>query len=112
MRPDWLFHDESTSAVDEKLEAERYAVLARQLPKTAIMSIGHRSAMVKLHQRHLEMCPERDHSTIVRYGEGRGARSDRVQATCFPHEENSCMLGLSTPYITEPPVQPNSVTPG
>ena len=26
MRPDWLFLDESTSAVDEKLEAELYAV--------------------------------------------------------------------------------------
>src|SRR5580704_16852367 len=33
-------------------------------------------------------------------------RSDRVQATCFPHKENSCMLGPSAPYITEPPVQP------
>ena len=47
-----------------KLEAELYAVLARQLPKTTIMSIGHRSAVVKLHQRHLEMCPEGDHSTL------------------------------------------------
>ncbi len=64
MRPDWLFLDESTSAVDEKLEAELYAVLARRLPKTTIMSIGHRSAVVKLHQRHLEMCPEGSHSTL------------------------------------------------
>jgi putative ATP-binding cassette transporter len=64
MRPDWLFLDESTSAVDEKLEAELYAVLARRLPKTTIMSIGHRSAVVKLHQRHLEMCPEGGHSTL------------------------------------------------
>ena len=58
MRPDWLFLDESTSAVDEKLEAELYAVLARRLPKTTIMSIGHRSAVVRLHQRHLEMIPK------------------------------------------------------
>jgi putative ATP-binding cassette transporter len=64
MRPDWLFLDESTSAVDEKLEAELYAVLARRLPKTTIMSIGHRSAVVKLHQRHLEMSPEGSHSTL------------------------------------------------
>ena len=64
MRPDWLFLDESTSAVDEKLEAELYTVLARRLPTTTIMSIGHRSAVVKLHQRHLEMCPEGDHSTL------------------------------------------------
>ncbi len=57
-RPDWLFLDESTSAVDEKLEAQLYAVLARRLPGTTIMSIGHRSAVVALHQRHLEMTPE------------------------------------------------------
>jgi putative ATP-binding cassette transporter len=64
MRPDWLFLDESTSAVDEKLEAELYATLARRLPKTTIMSIGHRSAVVRLHQRHLEMRPEGDHVTV------------------------------------------------
>jgi putative ATP-binding cassette transporter len=64
MRPDWLFLDESTSAVDEKLEAELYAVLARRLPTTTIMSIGHRSAVVRLHQRHLEMSPEGNHFTL------------------------------------------------
>ena len=64
MRPDWLFLDKSTSAVDEKLEAELYAVLARRLPKTTIISIGHRSAVVRLHQRHLEMSPEDDHFTL------------------------------------------------
>ena len=64
MRPDWLFLDESTSAVEEKLEAELYAVLARRLPKTTIVSIGHRSALVGLHQRHLEMTPQGDHFTV------------------------------------------------
>ncbi len=64
MRPDWLFLDESTSAVDEKLEAELYAALARRLPQTTIVSIGHRSALVGLHQRHLEMTPQDDHFTL------------------------------------------------
>lgn len=64
MRPDWLFLDELTSAVDEKLEAELYAVLSRRLPKTTIMSIGHRSAVVGLHQRHVEMSPVDDHFTL------------------------------------------------
>ncbi len=63
-RPDWLFLDESTSAVDEKLEAELYAGLARRLPNTTIMSIGHRSTVVGLHQRHLEMIPKDDHFTL------------------------------------------------
>jgi ABC-type uncharacterized transport system fused permease/ATPase subunit len=48
----------STSAVDERMEAELYAVLARRLNGTTIVSIGHRSAVVALHQRHLEMTPE------------------------------------------------------
>jgi len=64
MRPDWLFLDESTSAVDEKLEAELYAALAQRLPKTTIVSIGHRSAVVRLHQRHLEMRPEDGHFAL------------------------------------------------
>jgi vitamin B12/bleomycin/antimicrobial peptide transport system ATP-binding/permease protein len=64
MRPDWLFLDESTSAVDEKLEAELYAILAQRLPRTTIMSIGHRSSVVGLHQRHLIMTPEGDHFTL------------------------------------------------
>jgi vitamin B12/bleomycin/antimicrobial peptide transport system ATP-binding/permease protein len=64
LRPDWLFLDESTSAVEEKLEAELYAALAQRLPKTTIMSIGHRSAVVGLHHRHLVMTPENSHFTL------------------------------------------------
>jgi len=64
MRPDWLFLDEATSAVEETLEAELYAMLARRLPNTTIMSIGHRSAVVPLHRRHLEMTPQADRFTL------------------------------------------------
>jgi putative ATP-binding cassette transporter len=64
IRPDWLLLDESTSAVEEKLEAELYAMLVRRLPNTTIVSIGHRSTLIPLHQRHLEMAPEGDHYTL------------------------------------------------
>jgi len=63
MRPDWLLLDESTSALDEKLEAEVYAALAERLPKTTIISIGHRSTLGAFHRRHLEMAPQGDHFT-------------------------------------------------
>jgi len=63
-RPDWLFLDESTSAVEEKLEAELYATLARRLPDTTIMSIGHRAAVVGLHRRHIEMVPDGERFTL------------------------------------------------
>jgi vitamin B12/bleomycin/antimicrobial peptide transport system ATP-binding/permease protein len=64
MRPDWLFLDESTSALDEKLEAEMYAMLANRLPATTIISIGHRSTLDALHYRRLNMTPEGDHFAL------------------------------------------------
>jgi putative ATP-binding cassette transporter len=64
MRPDWLFLDESTSALDEKLEAEMYAVLAARLPATTLISIGHRSTLGALHHRRIEMTPEGDHFAL------------------------------------------------
>ena len=63
MRPDWLFLDESTSALDEKLEAELYAILAKRLPNTTVVSIGHRSTLAAFHRRRLEMTAEGDHFT-------------------------------------------------
>jgi vitamin B12/bleomycin/antimicrobial peptide transport system ATP-binding/permease protein len=63
MRPDWLFLDESTSALDENLEAEMYAALAEHLPKTTVISIGHRSTLAAFHRRRLAMTPEGDHFT-------------------------------------------------
>jgi putative ATP-binding cassette transporter len=64
IRPDWLFLDESTSAVEETLEAGLYAMLKKRLPQTTIVSIGHRSTLSALHQRHLEMTPQGDHFTL------------------------------------------------
>ena len=64
MQPDWLLLDESTSALEETLEAGLYAVLARRLPKATIVSIGHRSTLAGLHRRHLEMTAEGDHFTL------------------------------------------------
>ena len=64
VRPDWLLLDESTSAVEEKLEADLYAVLAQRLPNTTVISIGHRSTLTQLHNRHLEMTPDGDHFTL------------------------------------------------
>ena len=56
-KPDWLFLDESTSAMDEDMEAEIYRTLARKLPATTIVSIGHRASLAQFHKRHLEMRP-------------------------------------------------------
>jgi putative ATP-binding cassette transporter len=54
-QPDWLFLDESTSALDEKLEAELYRMLKQRLPRTTIVTIGHRSTLEAFHVRRLDM---------------------------------------------------------
>jgi putative ATP-binding cassette transporter len=64
LQPDWLLLDESTSAVEETLEAELYAILAQRLPNTTIISFGHRSTLAGLHHRHLKMTAEGDHFTL------------------------------------------------
>jgi putative ATP-binding cassette transporter len=56
-KPDWLFLDEATSALDEKLESEIYRMLSKVLPNTTIVSIGHRSTLIALHRRQIEMQP-------------------------------------------------------
>ena len=57
VKPDWLFLDEATAAMDEALEGDLYGVLARDLPQTTLISIGHRSTLDALHRRHLRMTP-------------------------------------------------------
>ncbi len=56
-QPDWLLLDEATAALDEKLEAEIYQAIAERLPKTTVISIGHRSTLASMHTRHLAMQP-------------------------------------------------------
>src|SRR3984893_12244894 len=56
-KPDLLFLDEATSAMDEAMEAEIYEILAGKLPGTTIVSIGHRASLARFHKRHIEMRP-------------------------------------------------------
>jgi putative ATP-binding cassette transporter len=59
-KPDWLFLDEATSALDETLEADIYAALKQRLPKTSIVSIGHRDTLAAFHKRRFAMEPGAD----------------------------------------------------
>jgi putative ATP-binding cassette transporter len=54
-KPDWLFLDEATAALDEATEASIYEALAEHLPNTTIVSIGHRSTLIEHHDRRVEL---------------------------------------------------------
>lgn len=53
--PDYVFLDESTSALDELREIEMYNLLRRELPKVTVVSVGHRSTLFKLHDTELNL---------------------------------------------------------
>ena len=59
-RPDWLFLDEATAALDEPMEAQVYALLRERLPDTTLVSIGHRTTLLGFHDRRVEMRPGAD----------------------------------------------------
>jgi putative ATP-binding cassette transporter len=53
--PDYLFLDEATASLDEPSEAALYKLLHERLPRTTIVSIGHRSTLAQFHRRHLRL---------------------------------------------------------
>lgn len=56
-QPAWLFLDEATAALDEQSEASVLAALRAALPATAIVSIGHRSALAQFHRQTFDLTP-------------------------------------------------------
>ena len=56
-KPQWLFLDEASSALDEASEAMLYRLLIERLPDTAIVSIGHRSSLAQFHGRFFKLSP-------------------------------------------------------
>jgi putative ATP-binding cassette transporter len=58
-RPDFLFLDEATSALDEPSEAALYETLVTELARSAIVSVAHRSALARFHDKVLELEPQR-----------------------------------------------------
>ena len=54
-KPEWLFLDEATSAVDEATEERLYRLLHERLPGTTLFSVGHRATLRSFHTRQLEV---------------------------------------------------------
>lgn len=54
-KPQWLFLDEATSAMDEGSEAQLYRTLKAYLPGTTLISIGHRVSLKPLHDREIRL---------------------------------------------------------
>jgi vitamin B12/bleomycin/antimicrobial peptide transport system ATP-binding/permease protein len=53
--PDWLLLDEATASLDEPAERVVYRLLRERLPRTTIVSVGHRSTLRALHCRSIDI---------------------------------------------------------
>ena len=51
--PDWLFLDEATASLPEEDQEQLYRLLKERLPRTTLVSIGHRASLQAHHGRHL-----------------------------------------------------------
>ena len=58
-KPDWLFLDEATASLPEDAQDALYRLLEERLPKTTLVSIGHRASLRGHHQRTLQWQGER-----------------------------------------------------
>jgi len=63
-RPDWVFLDESTSALDEATEERVYELLEDQLPDATVVSIAHRPGVAQYHRRRWTLVPHDGHMSI------------------------------------------------
>jgi len=54
-RPQVVFLDESTSAMDEGLEHALYSLLRTEMPGALLVSVGHRSTLAGFHTHRLEV---------------------------------------------------------
>lgn len=57
-RPQWLFLDEATAALDEVTEQYLYRLLRQHLPDTTLVSIAHRPTVAAHHRRRITLVPE------------------------------------------------------
>jgi vitamin B12/bleomycin/antimicrobial peptide transport system ATP-binding/permease protein len=100
-KPDWLFLDEATAALDEPMEASIYASLKRLLPETTVVSIGHRSTLIAMHAQVIAMQPQADggYVPVPRNAKtARGAFAGVVQAIT----SNNDSLPGEKPLSSEP----------
>ena len=57
VRPDWLFLDEASSALDEATETAMYGLLVERLPDATLVSIAHKPSVARFHEQRLRIDP-------------------------------------------------------
>jgi vitamin B12/bleomycin/antimicrobial peptide transport system ATP-binding/permease protein len=64
LKPEWLYLDEATAALDAANEQRMYQLIFERLPNATVVSIAHRPEVAKYHQRRLTIDPETRSATF------------------------------------------------
>jgi putative ATP-binding cassette transporter len=56
-KPEWLFLDKATSALDEATEQRAYELLTERLPGVTIVTVAHRASVAAYHSRKWTLTP-------------------------------------------------------
>jgi len=65
LKPDWLYLDEATAALDAANEQRMYQLISERLPNATVVSIAHRAEVAKYHRRQLTIDPETRSATLT-----------------------------------------------
>jgi putative ATP-binding cassette transporter len=71
-KPQVIFLDEASSAMDEGLEHAMYQLLRDRMPDTILVSVGHRSSLLAFHTQALELLGGGQWRLEALAGDGRG----------------------------------------
>jgi putative ATP-binding cassette transporter len=64
-QPDWLFMDDATAGLDERMEQRVYEVLAQRLPTATLLSMTNRPGVARFHQRRWELVAEQNRQAVL-----------------------------------------------
>ncbi|WP_458096126.1 ABC transporter ATP-binding protein/permease [Roseomonas sp. WA12] len=80
-KPRWIFMDEATAALDEENQDAMMQLVLNELPKSALISIGHRPGLDAFHERtlHLQRGPEGTRLAIRPHGRVLKARTVKIR---------------------------------
>ena len=65
-KPDIIVLDEATSALDPPSQEKMMQLIAKQLPETTVISVGHRPELEAFHDRKLVMEAQKGGARLVR----------------------------------------------
>jgi putative ATP-binding cassette transporter len=65
-KPDWVFLDEATAALDDESQDSMMRILIEDMPSTAVLSVAHRPGLEDFHGREPEFIRTEDGATLTK----------------------------------------------